>query len=201
MSKNRKKIVAAIQGLGAPVEDTVMSGYVKTIDENKAVMSVVLNTSGQLVEGVLLHALGNSLKGFVVIPEPDSDVVICSVDGSGEYMLLQVDKIKKILLDIDSLQAKVSSKIEISCDNIVFNGGENGGMVKVTDVVGRLNDIETKVNDIISVFFQHTHKVIAIGQPVGPISDVTLPAPILPAQLSELAHTLKVDLENPKIKH
>ncbi len=194
MSKNRKKIVAAIQGLGAPVEDTVMSGYVKTVVEEKATMSVVLNTSGQLVEGVLLHALGNSLKGFVVIPEPDSDVVICSVDGSGEYMLLQADKINKVLLDIESMQAKVSSKIEISCDNIVFNGGENGGIPISDKIAGRIKNVEDKVNEILD-------KLKAIAIPLAPSGTYAFGIENFSSMSIITPTTISANIENTKIKH
>lgn len=195
MSKNRKKIVEAIQSISAPREDTVMSGYVKEVDETKATMSVILNVSGQLVEGVLLHALGGSLKGMLVIPEQDSDVVICSVDGSGEYMLVQADKIKKVLLDISNIQAKVSDKIEINCDDIVFNGGNNGGFVIVSNLVDKLNGIEGKINTVIQKFETHVHTA-----PNGATSTALAAAPATtvtpPLQSTQLS-----DLENSKIQH
>ena len=190
MSKTRKKIVEAIQSIGAPMEDAVMSGYVKAVDEAKATMSVVLNVNGQVLEGVMLHALGGSLKGLVVIPEADSDVVICSVDGSGEYMLVQADKIKKVLLDIDSMQAKVSGKVEINCDNIVFNGGENGGMVKVGRVIEKLNFIEEDLNKVKHVF--------NMWQPVYENSLKTGLTTWIAQQLQE---TNINDLEDTKVKH
>jgi len=194
MSKNRKKIVEAIQNISAPSEDAIMSGYVKEVDEAKATMSVVLNISGQVIEGVMLHALGGSLKGMVIIPEQDSDVVICSVDGSGEYMLVQADKIKKVIWDI-------GTEIDIKCDKIMFNNGTNDGLVIIGNLVGKMNHLEDKINDIIDKFLSHVHKTVSINQPTGAVTDPTLPSPILPNQLQHLTSTQASDLENTKIKH
>lgn len=194
MSKNRKKIVEAIQNISAPAEDAIMSGYVKEVDEAKATMSVVLNISGQIIEGVLLHAVGGSLKGMVVIPEQDSDVVICSVDGSGEYMLVQADKIKKVIWDI-------GTEIDIRCDKIVFNGGV--GTVPVTSrVVNRLNNIENKLNDLLSKFLDHVHVSAQSGSPTTNVQSLILgPNQILPPALQNLQTTTDEDIEDSKILH
>jgi hypothetical protein len=190
MSKNRKKIAEAIQTMSSPAEDTVMSGYVKEVDESKATMSVVLNLSGQVVEGVMLHALAGSLKGMVVIPEQDSDVVICSVDGSGEYMLVQADKIKKVLLDISNIQAKVSDKIEINCDEIVFNGGNNGGLVLSDKITERLQLLEQDIN-ILKTGFNGW----------SPIYESALKTALSTWISSQLQMTNSTDLQNSKITH
>jgi len=194
MSKNRKKIVEALQGISAPVEDTVMSGYVKDVDETKATMSVILNTGGQLIEGVMLHALSGSLKGIVVIPEADSDVVICSVDGSGEYMLLQADKVKKVLLDIGSMQAKVSDKIEINCDDIVFNGGDNKGLVKIEKLKSNLDALKSYIKNKLEPKINSGFGSVGNGVATSTLAIAAF-APILSEQINF------EDMENPKISH
>lgn len=190
MSKNRKKIIEAIQGISAPAEEAIMSGYVKEVDEAKATMSVVLNISGQVLEGVMLHALAGSLKGMIIIPEQDSDVVICNVDGSGEYMLVQADKIKKVLVDIASLQVKVSDRIEINCDDVVFNGGNNGGITLADKITDRLQLIEQDINSIKTTFSAW-----------APVYESALKNALSTWFGQQLQLTSSADLQNSKIKH
>jgi hypothetical protein len=183
MSKNRKKIVQAIQGLSAPAEYTVMSGYVKAVHEDKATMDIVLNISGQVLEGVMLHGLPDSLKGIVIIPEQDSDVVICSVDGSGEYMLLKCDKVKKVMWDI-------STEINVKCDKIIFNGGDNGGVPIVNNISDKLNHLEQDLNSIKQVFSAWT-----------PVYESSLKSSLSTWYGQQIQQTESSDLENNKILH
>lgn len=188
MSKNRKKIVEAIQNISAPSEDAIMSGYVKEVDEAKATMRVVLNISGQVIEGVMLHALGGSLKGMVIIPEQDSDVVICSVDGSGEYMLVQADKIKKVIWDI-------GTEIDIRCDKIVFNGGNNGGMVLIEKLKENLKTLKDYVKETLEPAI-HT----AISEAKSTYSLSQLCDSHFQTTISAATITFE-DMENLKIEH
>jgi hypothetical protein len=74
-------------------------------------------------------------------------------------------------------------------DKVIFNGGLNGAMVKIGDLVGRLNDIEDKVNDIISTYNGHTHVE------TGASTNATLST-----VLGYLTLTVEADIDNPEIE-
>jgi len=68
-----------------------------------------------------------------------------------------------------------------------------GGLVKVTDVVSRLNKIENKVNDIISKYNTHTHAGVTSGGAV-----TAVPTPL---EVGTLTPTVNSDIENTVVTH
>jgi hypothetical protein len=71
-------------------------------------------------------------------------------------------------------------------------GGEFGGLVKVVELTQKLNDLENKINEIITTFGTHTHNVTAVGAPTSPTS-----TPIS----GNLAISVRADIENINVKH
>lgn len=87
---------------------------------------------------VLMRVLKTAQAAFLEIPSVGSNCIICFRDGkAGRPQLLWVDKADKLLLNYPS---------------IVANGGENGGLVNVEDLVQRLNLIENDVNALKNAF-------------------------------------------------
>lgn len=71
-------------------------------------------------------------------------------------------------------------------------GGEFGGLVKVVELTQKLNNLENKVNEIITTFGTHTHTVIMLGAPTA-----TTATPIV----GNLTVSQRAEIENTKIKH
>lgn len=78
-------------------------------------------------------------------------------------------------------------------DEIVINGGENLGIVKVSELVSKLNELENKVNSIVSTFNSHVHT----GVTIGTASSGATATPVS----GSLINTVVDDLQNEKIKH
>lgn len=70
-------------------------------------------------------------------------------------------------------------KIEVDCNDIVFNGGNNDGLVLIQQLVTKLNNLENKVNTIITW-----------GATVTP-----------PLATPPLMPTTQSEIEDTKIKH
>lgn len=83
------------------------------------------------------------------------------------------------------------SKIEIDCDNIIFNGGNNDGLIIIQDLVTKLNNLENKVNDIIT----------ALSVLTLPVSGAVAGPPAPPPVVGFLTPTVKANIEDTKIKH
>ena len=107
--------------------------------------------------------------GFVITPEV----------GSMVYVLMSKYTLPFIITFSDITQFDIM-------------GGEFGGLVKVVELTQKLNDLENKVNEIISIFGTHTHTVTAIGAPTS-----FTPTPIA----GSLIITQREDIENININH
>ena len=73
-------------------------------------------------------------------------------------------------------------------DEIWLSGQQHGGLVKVSELVDKLNNLEDKVNSIITTFNAHTHA--STGAPPVPL---VTGSPLTPTTIN--------DLENPDVKH
>lgn len=109
----------------------------------------------------------NPASGALYIPKVDSFVIVEQTSTSTAYVALW-------------------SELE----EIVFFDGENKGMVKVSELVDKLNNLENKVNDLVNFTLTHIHPASA-----GTTSPTTTPV------VGNLAPTQITDLENDKIKH
>lgn len=87
-------------------------------------------------------------------------------------------------------------KIEIAADEIAFNGGTLGGLVKI-------EKLTAKLNALIDTFNDHTHQIPISGVKVeGTPSNQANTTPIsVPAIQSKHANVKISDYENTKIKH
>lgn len=159
----------------------------KLVENNEEVYSLpctVVKVSGEVAElaplngdanifGVKLIA-GTSTSPLLITPTKDSVVIATFLSKDTAYIAL-------------------CSEI----DSVAIRGDQYGGLIKVEDLVSKINGLENKVNALIAKFNAHTHittATVLVGSP-GVISPTLTPeTPIAPV-------TLKSDLENTKVKH
>lgn len=155
----------------------VQLAKVLSVDKDKCTCKVELLSGIELFEVKLRSVADDDKTGFVVFPKVDSMVLVCTINNSeNNAYLLAFSTITDITIDAD----------------ILINGGENKGLVKLPELVQKLNNIEIKVNDVIAWSQTHTHAgVIAGGGTSGVAVGVT----------GSLETTTENDLENKKVKH
>ncbi len=149
-------------------------GKVKAVDANARTCDVEVGGSYTRL-GVRLRAIEDGAqKGFILYPKVNSYVHISMSDGNRNIWYL-------------SMASEV--------DNIELNGGQFGGLIKIQDLVDKVNRLENKVNDHINLFNAHIHDV-----PQAPSG--TLPSAPTLSQDTPIAPLTQVsDLENPIVKH
>jgi hypothetical protein len=76
---------------------------------------------------------------------------------------------------------------------IVLNEGSYGGLIKISELLNKLNAVENKVNTLIQKYNTHTHPGVSPGG--------SSTAPTLQTETGVLTVTKKEDIENPKVKH
>jgi hypothetical protein len=186
MSAELRQIKEGIQRLA----NTFGKDYVSTVDCNVTAVNESNRTCSvepittSLATGFNEVALtADPNDGFICYPEIDSTVRV-AVTNKGEKYILQFSDLSKIRITIGN------SEIVVKDSDITFNDGNLGGLVKLNDLITKLNNLENKVNAIISTFNSHTH-IGNLGAPTAP--------PTIPIS-GTLTPTQKTDLENTKIK-
>jgi hypothetical protein len=130
---------------------------------------------------VLLNSENN--PGFTLFPAIDSTVIVAVSSKNIPFVIL-AEEIYKVLITINN------TTVEITDGLTKFNGGTNDGMILINPLVTKLNNLENKVNDLISLLQGITIPLAPSGTyPFAPIFASTTP----------LTPTGKSDVENIKI--
>jgi hypothetical protein len=119
--------------------------------------------------GIRLLA-ANDTKKFVCIPAVGS-VVYIQLSSPTEGIVVGFSEVEEIYL----------------------RGDEFGGLVKVVELVTKLNNLENKVNTLITTFNAHVHP----GVTTGPGSTAISATPVAGA----LTLTVRANIENQTVKH
>lgn len=176
--KNHKTITEGIREITRTGEYEIYQGKVTHVDDSLKTVDIELEP-GLTIFSVRLRAAVTDDSGVYVLPSKDSWCVIARIEMGQDYTLLRASKIDAYYIKIDGMT------LEVSKDAFTFNGGQLKGMVKIQDLVQKLNALENKVNQIVTWTGTHLHS----GNGAGTATPVT----------GSLATTKVSDLENKKI--
>jgi len=152
-----------------------VEGTVTDIDEQKYTVEVSIGEA--IFRNVPMRVLIGVRASVVEIPVLNTDCHLEFLDGDlNRPQLAYVQDVKDLL---------------INCENVIFNEGTLGGMVKAGAATEKLNNIENLLNNFIGLYNAHTHPVISEGAPTGPTEST---------EGGVLTPTTQADIENPKIK-
>lgn len=157
---------------------TVVPGSVDLQEYTCSVLLTDTDEGGAPMPGVMLSAVTENANGLIIVPADGSNVVIASIDAPGEYTIIKASDLVTVLLTGDI--------------QVVFHGGENGGIPLSPNLVQRLNRLENIVNELISKYNSHTHTGVQTG---GGTS-----GPTLAQETNTATLTQQGDIENTKIK-
>jgi hypothetical protein len=130
--------------------------------------------AGLQIDKVKLCVFNNDeASNYIITPEVNSVVLVADL-SQGE------------LRDLAVISCQRASKITYSAD-VVINEGNNGGLVKITELTD-------KINKLVDAFNNHTHTVSTTGTAAAQ----TGTAAVIITKASRLN---KSDYENEKIKH
>jgi hypothetical protein len=149
-----------------------------------------------------------SVLGTVV--SVDEDEMTCEVepiDGGASFMDVRLmadneDTSKGIFFKpaIDSVvmitpQDEVTYFVSMvsEVDEVWLHGDQYGGIVKVADLVTKLNNLEGKVNDLVTAFNSHVHTGVTTGGGSSGTTATQVTGTLTPTQ--------RADIENTDVKH
>lgn len=134
---------------------------------------------GATFRDIPMMCLPAAQASVIQIPKLNSDCHISFLDNTLDRpQLIRVHQVDKYLIGDSTTPVQV-----------IINGGSLGGLVKVINMVERMNLIENRFNSHLTAYNTHTHPVTAVGSPTG----LTVP------DSNDLTPTTRDDIENPKI--
>jgi hypothetical protein len=159
-------------------------------------------TAREAIEKIARSTVGNTMAriGSVVsVNDSERTCTVKAIDTEIELtdVRLQTDPSNGVFL-----KPKVGSFVVVvpfqdfeyvvvmysAIDEIILLDGSLGGLIKISDLVSKLNVIENKVNDLIGYINSHSHA--SNGSPPSP-----------PYSGGNLSNTTVGQIENPKVKH
>ena len=168
--------------LGISDEVSVIDAEVVSVDLSRRVCKVTA-VSGKSANEITARLMASVDDGCLMIPKVGSNVIVSFSD---------------------SVQPFVSMFSEI--EKIVWLGGEYDGVPIVKHptnsnkgLLKKINNIEDKLNTLISNFNSHTHIYIAGAAPYA--LPGTSSAPTTSTVSPPLTTTTQADIEHPNIKH
>lgn len=170
-SEKIRKAVQQMAGTFGANYATFTDGVVKSVDvDNRTCIVTVVNGKSEVDITARIAPVVDD--GIILIPTVDSSVIVCHNVGNVAY-ISQFSELEKVLIYVGN------STLEIEDGEFKFNDGNLGGLIKIQDLVTKLNAIENKLNTI-----------IAWGATVTP-----------PLSTSPMINTQVSDLEDDKIVH
>ncbi len=125
-----------------------------------------------------------------------TDVRLAAVVDGNTKNLLVSPKVGSMVLIADLSEGLMRDLAVIGwseVETVVFNGGENEGLVKVKELTQKINTLENALNSLKSVF--------SAWVPVPSDGGAVLKTAVTTWASTQLSVTNKADIQNDKIKH
>jgi hypothetical protein len=147
------------------------------------------------VKGCRLNAIISDYKDNVlIVPRKDSYVMVTGVEGNA------ADKYVVGYSEVDRVSVKIGdTSVDMDKDGIVFNGGDNKGMVKIEELTDKLNALKDTLNDLTNSYNTHTHVVnasVSIPNATATGTAIATTSQAQQAQAFDMSY-----YENDKVKH
>ena len=154
-----KEIVAKLSSKGG-----IYTGIVKEINTDNYTCKVELNVNdeGNVTEGVFINAALEVTAGMIQVPELDS--VVWVADMEGDMGVIKCSALNEFVVQVGDNATLRMKEGAISLDasgytvhmsnggKVELNGNVFGGLVKVMELVGKLNNLEYDLNTLKQIF-------------------------------------------------
>ena len=171
----------------------ITEGKIKDVDEIAftATITISVSVNGKDIDtdlpSVPLKVLKGSQASFIEIPSVGSACTICFKNNNIQRpQIFQIDTCDKILIKVGENNLEINPE-----DGFVFNNSSNG-IVLITELITKLNNIETDLNNLKNLMFAWI--------PVPSDGGLALKTAAIPWINNKLVKTIKSDIENTKVK-
>lgn len=111
---------------------------------------VLVDDDGLEFFDVRLRPVTGKNKSFLQIPKEGSFVLAVRVEDSDDWMIVACDEVEKVQLIVGSMDVVITE------NDVLFNGGMLGGIIKISELTAKLNEL-------VNTFNAHTHAVATTG--------------------------------------
>lgn len=148
-------------------------------DVDSTAFTCTVEIGGVPFYNVAIEILKGSQASFMPLPVVGASCLVCFRDNKiNQPQIIKVDQIDKLLINCQT--------------DVEFNGGALGGMVKVTDLITQLNNLQKDINTLKQIF--------TAWVPSPSDGGAALKAAALTWAAQSLPLTNRNDIENTKIK-
>ncbi len=103
-------------------------GTVAAVDESAKTCDI--DDDGLVMYGIRLQCVTDAAGGILCVPKKGAAALVVQIEGGDGWMLADCAEYEKIII----------------------NGGGNGGLININDLINRLNVLEKSLNDLKQVF-------------------------------------------------
>lgn len=103
-------------------------GTVAAVDESAKTCDI--DDDGLVMYGIRLQCVTDAAGGILCVPKKGAAALVVQIEGGDGWMLADCAEYEKIII----------------------NSGINGGLIKINDLINRLNVLEKSLNDLKQVF-------------------------------------------------
>lgn len=157
------KSAQIVEGLAALTkrEMQILSGNVVagSIDEDSGTVSVKITCSDDVMTEVAIASNTILDEGLVAIPDEDSNVVIATVDGPGQWAIVKTSKLKKVVASVANCSivndgtkiiiSRNSSTLSVADKLTISNASENLASI-LTDLIDQIKLITVTTSGVAS---------------------------------------------------
>lgn len=184
---NLQRLISLVSGKN--LQSMVVGiGIVQNIDEDNRSCEIQINEDLTLFNCRLNAILDDYTNRLLIVPKDKSAVAFMAVDGKmTDPIVIAYSEIDKVLLKIGD------TELNIDKDKVEINGGDNGGLINIADLVSHINTIEDDINNLKTAITGWT--------PVAQDGGSALKGAITAWANQSITKTKKSDLEDDKITH
>lgn len=157
MNRTTDNIANGLRRL-ATQPNEIASGKVMAYNESEATVDVQVTGNEQQLKGVRLKVTSGAGEGLLLVPKVGSDVVIGSVDGPGEWVVLMPSLLDKVRLKMGGVFA------ELTEEKVTL---QNGSAVLELDSQVKLNTASESLFDLLKDLLTYI-SALTVPTPSGP---------------------------------
>lgn len=195
--KDPVEIITKIIESKTPVQ--TVTAKVLTVDEQKMVCEVEVLDGAQR-EGVRLRSAIKSGDdtGVIIVPKVDSYVLVGLIYNLKEQsFIMKCSEVDKVLIKIGGTTFELNADdLKLDVSQTTFNGGNNGGLIKIDPFVTAYNANLTAIKAAVAAGFAAVDTAL---NGIAPGSGASSAA--FNASANSVQSLQKNSIENPKIKH
>lgn len=180
---NEKKLLEGFKKLS---KEQMSGGYIMAIvkEVNNDSYTITASDDGFEYTDVQLKSIvDNEQLSIIIVPEIDSSVIISELNKSTHFVV-KVNEIKEL-----KIMFKDGLNVVLNKDNLVINEGDFGGLIKIDELLKKVNRLEDSLK---------SHQHLYIPYPSGVAAT---PVPSTAHPQNTFVNTKRSEIENTKVTH